>query len=239
MKFNWNNFGWRELATHTLIGLGIASFFYRLSVNWVLSGVLGLGAAWAGGMANRKYAAALLQRIEGHNPVTWDVELSGVNVGTITDAKYAEIRLRVFQDVRTYRAQVMNIGWVVLRVSRYLVTGIPIFVFWIVLVLAVLAPENFSSLVAAVQKAGPSGVAHVASTFGVQLLGLAMFLIFGLQWMIGVRFGFINRFAEATAQAVREHCGVAAEGSFVLVRYDAGGAHFNDEGFYVRNAKTL
>ena len=232
---NFDKQGIRESALVGAIGFAI---MFLLSVFGFVRGwndvglfgittaiiVLGLAAA------RRKYIASLRERIEGADDVTWDVVLNGVNVGTILDSKLAAIRLRVFRDARVYVAQIMNLYKVAVRIVGYVFLSIPFWLFWIVAALAAFAPDTFMSIVSEVQKSGPSSIASEVRR-AVLLAGISALLVIGIKFaVLGTSdspFGFMNQFAQANGEAIRKHCGAAAEGKILLVRYDNGGAHFN------------
>lgn len=205
--------------------------------NWVLGGALAGVAVAAAREIHSRYGRALAARIDAADGPTWDVEVNQVKSGTITDADYATIRLRVFCDFRTYIGQVANLFRVALNSFDYCYRAIPLGLFWVGVALAVFSPETISSVLAALQHASPNDMQHAVLTAG-SLLAVMMIVSVGFHWMLGLsRFGFINRFDEAIGTAVRKHCGVAAEGSIMLVRWTDGAPVLNDEMAFVRRKR--
>jgi hypothetical protein len=183
----------------------------------------------------RHYLNALAARIEAKNSPTWDVEVNQVKVGAITDSEYAAIRHRVFSNGYLYYTQAMNIFRVAINSFDYCYRAIPLCVFWIVIALAVFSPDSLTETVAAIQHATASEIKQAVSTAG-RLLILTMVLTGGFHWVLGLsHFGYINRFDEAVATNVRQHCSVAAEGLIVLSRWTSDGPVFNNETAFLRN----
>lgn len=211
--------------------------FSWLLGNWLLGGALAGIAVPAAREIHARYGRALVARIDAADSPTWDVEVNQVKAGTITDADYAAIRLRVFYDFRTYAAQVVNLFRVALNSFDYCYRAIPLGLFWVGVALAIFSPETISSVLAALQHATPSDMRHAVVTAG-SLLAILMIVSVGFHWMLGLsRFGFINRFDEATGTAVRKHCGVVAEGSIMLVRWADGSPVVSDEMAFVRRKR--
>lgn len=206
----------------------IAAFWpLYILLSWLLGNWFA-GGAFAGVVVavareiHTRYGWALVARIDATDSPTWDVEVNQVKAGTITDADYAAILLRVFYDFRTYIGQVTNLLRVALNSFDYCYRAIPLGLFWVGVALAIFSPETISSVLAALQHAMPSDMRHAVGTAG-SLLTITMIVSVGFNWLLGLsRFGFINRFDEAIGTAVRKHCGVAAEGSIMLVRWADG-----------------
>jgi hypothetical protein len=243
MKFDFRNFtrrltraDWLDLAVRIGATLLLLPFVYLFVGTGYLAGLLAAAIVAFVQWLHDRYLHALSVRINADNAMMWDVEMNGVKVGTITDSDYAALRLRVFTDARNYVAQIGNCGKIVIRAIDYAYLGIPIGAFWIGVMLAVFSPTDFSAIVSWLQKSGTDPVAITAAVkVGAQLFGVLLLVIVGAHWMLGLsRFGFVNRFSEATARAVRVRCGVAAEGELTLVRWADGGPLFNDEMAFIR-----
>lgn len=207
--------------------------------NPFVGGAVALAGLYAADRVHARYTKALVARIEAKDGPVWDVEVNQVKVGTITDADYATIRLRIFYDVRVYVGQVMNLLRVALNSFDYCYRAIPIGLFWVGVALAVFSPETISSVISTLQGAKPNDIKHAVSMAG-SMLAILMMMSVAIHWVFGLsRFGFINRFDEAIGTAVRKHCGVAAEGAIVLSHWTDGTLAVLDEmAIFRRSTKT-
>lgn len=237
MKLDLNRVFNKQTLPAGLMALVAYPVLFLTTRDWVMSGLLS-GMVGAGvNYLRQRYLDSLAARAKAVNSVEWTVEMNGVEVGTISDAEYASIRLAVFSNTAHYVRQLGNLGRVLFRVFDYCYAGIPIAAFWIMGGLAIFSPDTFSSIVAAFQKSGPDAVAMVVSVAAGLFVPLAV-LIVGFHYMLGMsRFGFVNKFSEATMHVVRTRCGVAAEGHMQLVRFDQGVATFSDEMASMRSPK--
>lgn len=212
-------------------------FFYLFWGGQAIMAALGAGATGAFvDYLRQRYTASLLRRIDAmETSPSWNVVLNGVKVGAIKDSEYAAIRLEIFKNMRIYVAQALNLGNIAMRGVGYIFRGIPLFIFWAMVAVAIFSPEDFNNGLAQIQKARPGEIAE-AVRWAVQLFGMSLLFVMFVQVVIGGAdsLGFINRFSEATNLAMRVHCGAAAEGDMSLVRYAEGAAYLNDEMAYVR-----
>lgn len=237
MKFDLTRLFNKQALPAAIVALVAYPVLFLTTRDWLMSTMF--SGFFGGGISllRQRYLDSLAKRAKAEHPIEWTVEMNGVDVGTITDAEYADIRLTVFSNTGHYVRQLLNLGRVVFRIFDYCYAGIPIAVFWIVGALAILEPDVFTSIVAAFQKSGPDAVAQALSV-AAQLFIPCAVLIFGLHWIIGMsRFGFVNKFSEATMHAVRTRCGVAVEGNMQLVRWEHGAATFCDEMASMRGRK--
>lgn len=169
-----------------------------------------------------QYKRDLSARIAAANSTIWHVEINQVKAGTVTDADFARICLCIFADFRLYIAQVANLLRVALNWFAFCSWLIPLWLFWGGIALAIFSPEAVNAVVSALQRATPSDIRHTV-TSGISFLTIMMILMACVHWVLGLSsFGFINRFDEAIATAVRKHCGVAAEGSVTMQRWADG-----------------
>jgi len=180
-------------------------------------------------VTRHKYMTALQARVDGSGGPEWDVELNGVNVGKISDADYAAIRLQVFGDGRLYVAQLLNCGRVLMRVFDSMLMTVPVLAFWGLLAVAIVSPETCTEALNELRTATPASVAKFASFVFTFMMTLGMLSAGLTAALTGARFGFVNRFGEATAGILRRRLRVAAEGDIVLVRWVDGVLHINDE----------
>lgn len=238
MRFNLNSIQWRKIgptAIFSLVFVPVTLLFFSgdLLLASLLAGAFGFGA----NELRQKYVRFLTDRVNTENAIAWDVEINDVKVGTITDSDYAAVRLKVFSDIHNYVAQLGNLGRMAMRVLDYCYLGIPLGVFWVMVALAVFSPDSFTAIISELQKSGPAAISSGLKV-GAQFIGVLMVAVVGFHFMFEFsRFGFVNRFSEATARIVRRRCGVAAEGNMTLVRWVDGVPYFNDEMTYVRGGR--
>jgi hypothetical protein len=238
MKFNLTRVFNKEAQPAALVALAAYPVLFLTTRDWLMSAMLSGCIGGGVNLLRHRYLDRLAKRARAENLIEWTVEMNGVNVGTITDAEYAAIRLAVFSNTGHYVRQLRNLGRVAFRIFDYCYAGIPIAAFWIMGGLAILEPDVFTSIIAAFQKSGPDAVAQALSVAAQLFIPFAI-MIFGMHTLIGMspRFGFVNQFSEATMHAVRTRCGVAAEGSMQLVRWEHGAATFCDEMACMRGPK--
>jgi hypothetical protein len=197
--------------------------------SWLHAGAVTIGCIFLVDYTLQRYIGTLESRIAAHTGPTWDVAVSSVKVGTITDADYAAIRLSVFSDARPYYSQAINLSRVAYNSLTYCYQAFPLALFWMAVALAVIAPDTFGETVSAFQHANATEVKHALGEVA-SLVALTMAMVVIVQCALGLsRFGFINCFEEAVGTAVRQHCAVAAEGSIVLLRWTSEGPVFCDE----------
>lgn len=148
----------------------------------------------------------------------WDVMVNGVTSGQISDAAYASIRRDVLLDHRVYLAQLWNCVQVSLRVVAGFLVVIPALLFWAVVACVMFAPGDFTRIVLLFQKMTPSMVAATASGFHGEIV--ALFIVYlGALLVVGIQFGFVNRFDEAVGNSVRRAIACTATGDVLLERF--------------------
>lgn len=239
MKIHFKNIRWQlpwgKAALAAVLALVAYPVFYLFTSSGYVASLLAGTTAVAMCIARSRYLNSLQARIAAVNDIKWDFELNGVNVGAISDAEYAAIRLSVFLDRRNYVAQFMNVGKVGARAIDSICIGVPIAMFWLVVGVALIYPETFSAIYNELQTAGPDAI--LASVkIAAKLIGLCAMLFVLVNAMFGARFGFTNHFSEATGTALRKHFRQAAEGNISLVRWVDGAPVFNDEMAYFRRS---
>lgn len=131
------------------------------------------------------YELALTARIRAHTSQSlWQVRVNDVVVGELTDSAYASIQRAVFFDGGLYVTQLLNAGYVVLRIAAHLWLVIPLAVLWLAL----------SSFIAAADT--PTHAVLERLTLPVALVAFSV-LVGGLFALTrGHHFGFVNHFAE-------------------------------------------
>lgn len=224
---------WKDLQrSDWIVGAGAAG---AVAVLCLLCGAIpqaimgGMAAGYMTALLRRRYMAALHQRAEAAGGPQWDVELNGVKVGEVSDANYAAIRLAVFGDMRLYVAQCRNGVRVMARAFDAVLMLVPTLTVWGLLAVAMFAPEWAAQALHTLQASSAAELGSMARRLAGALLVLGAMSAVLTMIVTGARYGFVNRFAEATGLALRRQLGVAAEGEIRLVRWVDGVAHINDE----------
>lgn len=158
------------------------------------------------------------QDLQAPSSVTYDAYVNDVHVGMLSDAVYSAIKRKVLRDHRLYFAQVMNLGWVVIKSFDTFFLGIPMLAFWGMFALAYFEPESYGIILTKLQQ-GPDAIRDVANRYMMLLIELWFFSLL-VQAVIHGRFpGFANVFERSTAQLLRRHLKVASDGNVVLVSH--------------------
>lgn len=208
---------------------GLFLLCFLLTWSFGIGAALSCVATFVAATAHSRYTKGLVERTAVQNSPTWDVQLNSVRVGSVSDADYAAIRLRIFQDVRLYIAQALNIGRVVLSTLDLTLRVIPVLAFWAVVGVAFMAPDLLLEFVMAWRAATAADITHAIPKYAF-LLACTWNVIWLSMVMTGSRMGFINRFDEAINTQLRVKLGTPAEGDFVLTRTTPAGVKiFNNE----------
>lgn len=235
-----HDFNWKTLKNTPMQAALIATF---ISLSLLLDDLYAAGLAtlflffWANRI-HTQYMRALIARTESKVDFSWEVNINDVKVSSIRDSDYALIRHKVFSDVRVCEAQMWNLVRVVIKSFDYCFIAIPLGLFWVGVELIIFSPETTSTIYTSIQGATTESIKSAALLGGSSLI-FVMPLIIASHWMLGLsRFGFINRFDEAIATAVRKHCGIATLGTVVLSRWEDGGLLLCDEMAFLRHKAT-
>jgi len=225
-------FSWQNLKASRYRQAGFWAVFVLLwwfVGNPFIAAVVSIALVAGAVYLHARYARGLNTRVESTDTIAWDVAINQVKVGSIFDRDYALIQRRVATDVHVHVAQALNILRVAVNSCDYCLRAVPIGLFWVGAALAVFSPETLGTVLSAIHGASEEAIRQ-ATRSAVALLIFSTGLSVAFHWTFGLsRFGFINRFDEATGTAVRKHCGVAAEGSIVLSRVVDGYHVFGDE----------
>jgi hypothetical protein len=219
-KFTWPKIDPTNLTFGIFLGGSVHAVALFYSALVLVGPLIMLGYFAADAL--KTYKASLLKRSKNNDPTQWDVELNGVKVGTINDATYAGIRLQLFSDKALYAAQARNLLTLCSNIALKMFTAIPAYSFWFAVLLFLFFPEKCASAWAELQTMSAESVAkfvvdHIPMAIAV--LGLAAACVTPFY---ATSLGFINKFGEATAKALRSRFGVAAPGRFTLTRDQEG-----------------
>lgn len=161
---------------------------------------------------------------------SWGVKLNDVQVGSISDAEYAAIQYKSLTSPHVFLQQGLNLLRVVFKLTDLFYVGAPIVLFWGVIALIVFSPGTLMHAFSTLQRTTPVDLQH-AVLHGLFFLALFTVGAAAILSSLGVsRFGYINCFDAYVSQAIRQHCGCAAEGRLVVISNDHGAyrVHFFD-----------
>lgn len=158
------------------------------------------------------------QDLQAPSSATYDAYVNDVHVGMLSDANYSAIKRQVLRDPRLYFAQVMNLGWVVIKSFDTFFLGIPMLAFWGMFALAYFEPESYGMILTTLQQ-GPDAIRDVANRYMMLLIELWFFSLL-VQAVIRGRFpGFANVFDQSTTRLLRRQLKVASDGNVVLISH--------------------
>ncbi len=183
--------------------------------DWIGGSVVAFVVGFAFAIVMRALTIKLQRLVEAPDHMVLQVKLNGVEVGTITEADYAQLKIDAYGNWRNSAAQLLNFGRVAINLFSQMYVAVPIGMFWCALFAWVFYPEAFALALDQVRTATPADLSAASVIAARLMLVTAITLpLFGM--MFGMRFGFVNCFAEDTARSLRERLGVAAEGDIVL-----------------------
>ena len=168
-----------------------------------------------------KYEAGLTKRMEADAPVTWDLWINDVQVGSVTDAQYAAMQRHAARDGRNAVAQLFNVGQMALVVADNLLVAVPLMCFWTAIGMAAFSPDAFLEVAQQLQNAGPAAITSAVQSF-MQVGVLVLAITVGMMVAMGFRFGFKNFYAAAVNRMLRRHCNTPVEGDVRLSRQVSG-----------------
>ncbi len=231
MGIRMNKLSLKDLrATDFMVSACIAiplALAMALLGDWIGGSVVAFVVGFGFAMAMRALTTKLQHLVEAPDRVVLQVKLNGIEVGTITEADYARFRVEAYGNWRNSVAQLLNIGRVAINLFSQIYVAVPIGMFWCALFAWIFYPEAFALALDQLRTATPSELSAASVIAGRLLLVSAITLpLFGM--MFGMRFGFVNCFAEDTAHSLRKHLGVAAEGDIVLWSQQKGGLEIYD-----------
>lgn len=166
------------------------------------------------------YKSSLVKRIKAKDPITWDIFLNNIKVGTVTDSQYAAMQQYAFLDRWNSIAQVLNIGRILLILLNKLFVTAPVIVFWVIITLALIEPESIAMTIREILKAEPEMVSSFVLSALINIVlfpfmvVMVLVAVYGSQ--IGQYFGFKNHYKDDIARMLRLHCNMAAEGHLEL-----------------------
>jgi len=168
-----------------------------------------------------RYEARLTKRMEADTPITWNLWINNVQVGTVTDAQYAAMQRHAARDGRNAIAQLFNLGQMALVVADKLLVAVPLTCFWTAIAMAAFSPDAFLEVAQQLQDAGPAAITSAVQSF--MQVGVEVFVIVVVMMVaMGLNFGFKNFYAEAVNRMLRRHCNTPVEGHVLLTPQVSG-----------------
>lgn len=145
----------------------------------------------------------------------WTVLVNGVRVGRIEDSRYQWLIQQSRRDRRLYLAQAVEVLKYTLRMFTLFFRAVPLFAFWALLSLGLLAPDDFQLLIS-------RGLPALLSSPLTSVVMVAVGLSCGIATLL--RGGVRNVFNDRRDELLRRYLKVAIPGELVLVCWDARSA---------------
>ena len=166
------------------------------------------------------------KRISAETPVDWEVQVNDVAVGRLTDVELASIQRRVFHDVTVALTQGKNALGVALNVLTLYLKTIPLLMFWFVAAAIALDPTAVQQDLATY--AGANSQQLLAEFIQLlKTLTTATILVCPVMALLGLRFGYEDKYRQVVGEQIRAHCKTPAEGKIQLFSLNQleSGAH--------------
>lgn len=161
----------------------------------------------------------------------WVVEINRVKVARITDADYAGITRSVLCDPMMYLRQAQNLAYVIVKVVITASMAIPLFGFWLVVLLVIYDQNAVTVWLDANQQSGWSWLIDGTSNLLISIMVAIIFMTMSIALLKPRLFGFVNCIDEAIAVRLKRHCNIALSDTPVLSRWTANGKEFNQQSF--------
>lgn len=215
MPKNWPAGVAGAVGVSLVIGLFTGTTGPSIMVSAVLAGIFSFATIFLLAL----HDALLSARVKADAPIAWDVWMNGVKIGCITDAQYAAIQRHAFSSGRWVGAQTLNLGRVALNIAGKLFVGVPLLMFWVLLVAGIATPESLTEIAQAWRDAD---LATMKASFGTLLHFVAMVSILSvaIMFILGFRFGLRNYYTEFIARMIRQQCNTPTEGDIHLSKID-------------------
>lgn len=202
-----------------LPGVLIATDVLSIKAGLILALVEGSSAAAIYYLCKRRIAR-LDERANACNPGVWEVEVNGVRVGELDDARYARMQKVIMADGHTHLQQVANVGRMLWRLLQAIVFAVPVVAFWVIVSMALLSPESLQMAGNALLTASPEAITQTVVMgcglllfLGVLILGVA--LSTGSQG-VGGMLGLRNCYRDEVKGMIRRDLGVPSDGRLDL-----------------------
>jgi hypothetical protein len=215
----------RKLPNHLLIGVAGAVALATLmtiidgSTTWpilVVSAVIaGITSFTAIFLLDRQDARLASRVTDDASCITWDVWMNDCKIGLIHDAQYAQMQRFAFRDGRMLFAQVLNLSRVALNIATKGLVGVPLMMFWLLVIASLPTTESITEIAATWQTAGLASIMD-SLRFLFSTVVMLYVLSVGFMFAFGYRFGFRNCYAEAVARMIRRHLNMPIEGDMRL-----------------------
>lgn len=199
------------VAISSMLGYLTGATWQSLMVSAVVSGIAAFAAIFFIG----RHMSHVSARLNDDAPFSWDVWMNGVKIGLMTDAHYAIIQRHALDDGRLMLAQALNLGRVALNVAGKIFVGVPLLMFWVLVVASLASPQP--TIAQAWHTLDLVAIRESLRTF-VHVIAAVSVVSVGISFVLGYRFGFRNHYSEAVARMIRQHCNTPTEGDISLAR---------------------
>ncbi|ENE6639025.1 hypothetical protein ABNR98_004434 [Salmonella enterica] len=230
------NIQWHELRSglrlknlkrnlHPILSILITYPLFAIFFGWFFSGIMIITWICILIVKLPSHLNELTSRMITESDRTWDIEINRVKVGTIKDSHYATIRLNAFANKKCYYAQAINIYSVIFNIFIYCCKIIPLIIFWIGVIYAMLSPNSLDTITA-ISHMTPNEVKQVSGIIW-DYCSLIMLMIIAFHYFrsLKLQFGFRNCFSEEIVLKLRKYCQTATVGEIIL------SCHMSDEVF--------
>ena len=195
----------------------VEAFVFFLLILYCLDGIsmpsvmIATGIVVIGSVIFSENLKSVKYLAQQENNKVWDVLLNNIKVSEISDKKYTDLCHDALTSSAIHRAQAKNTWYMLfLMVDKYILI-FPVFLFWFAAALFAFNRDLLHVIITAV------GSASTRELISWSLMTIPIFIIsYSVNFAIGAKFGFINKFSEAVDLGIRQHCNVAGEGAIEL-----------------------
>jgi hypothetical protein len=141
-----------------------------------------------------------------------EVYLNGAKVGAIAAIDVLSLKLDALRDPRNYAAQVANVFGFACRGALAALAIMPLFLFWLCVGEAWLAPASFLASMSAIAHLQAADLTRFASQLTV-MTQIIFICVIGASFSFGIDLGLDNLFRRAVHREIRRKLNCASEGS--------------------------
>lgn len=182
----------------------------------------------------KQYEKRLRKRMAATNEIVWNVQLNGIDVGKITDAEYATMRLAALKDSKNAVEQLFNLGSVFFKGINRALWMVPIYLFWMGAVIFCLNPNLLGHAVDSLHYNAAADITPVANFF-VLIVAVLSLLSVIINFAVGCKYGFVDCYANSIFNMLRRHCHHPLQGEISLSRSNGEEMEF----LYLRGFKDV
>ena len=147
-------------------------------------------------------------------------QVNGIEIGSLPRDTYDNIVQSVRGERRLYVAYAVNIIGGMVRALRLILRCIPLFLFTAFVMLAVLDPESFTSLIAELRTAEPAQITQAVRTLLLYTIVLLCVLLPVVVALSPSFFSIRSPFSDAISRRIRSMLEVPTEGDLTVTFYE-------------------